>query len=112
MDSILKDDDLDDCTNSPTILFLISRLHLEPIKNINIEILFIRNWTKKLKQTVRFIFYSSTSWPVLLNFRPHDAVSLIGLKGHSLFYVNTKCVLFDQSNLRFLYFSGFPYNPK
>ena len=47
MDSILKDDDLDDCTNSPTILFLIPRLHLEPVKNINIDILFIRNWTKK-----------------------------------------------------------------
>ena len=58
MDSILKDDDLDDCTNSPTILFLISRLLLEPIKNINIEILFIRNWTKKPKQTVRFIFFT------------------------------------------------------
>ena len=37
MDSILKDDDLDDCTNSPTILFLISRLHLETIKNIKID---------------------------------------------------------------------------
>ena len=57
MDSILKDDDLDDCTNSPTILFLIARLHLEHIKNINIEILFIRNWTKKLIQTFRFIFF-------------------------------------------------------
>ena len=55
MDSILKDDDLDDCTNSPTILFLISRLHLEPIKNLNIKILFIRNWTKKPKQTVHTV---------------------------------------------------------
>ena len=36
MDSILKDDDLDDCPNSPTILFLIPRLHLKPIKIENI----------------------------------------------------------------------------
>ena len=44
MDSILKDDDdLDDCANSLTILFLISLLHLDPIKNI-------RKKTKKNSQ--------------------------------------------------------------